>query len=244
MLSRYIVTRLVVPFAVATTICAAIAWFYPQPWVQDVALAAAGSFFSVVLAALVVDRIIAAHERQRWAGVQEIVGSWVDRVATVALTSLRVAFGIEPIDLDRLEPIISGCAPERRSALLRLAEEVVHPALSYGVVAMTAQDWKTLSINLSNLMGENDRLLSLFGERLDPAVQAEMLNLADATFGVLATYRALFDVLGVPEDQRRPNAKMSPQEETRMLNSVANSALSKLNQATIRLLNATDKAGA
>ncbi|MBN1147358.1 MAG: hypothetical protein JXA78_08880 [Anaerolineales bacterium] len=189
--------KLVLPLSVATVVSLVMAYFFP---LQGLFVNLATTFIGILLTVFYVDWILREHEEKRWANVQYRVNDEITKFANLAISEFRTAFHFTTEILD-FSTFDSDNPNLIRAEIARIADNILIPAVSAKIVEMDQGDWRSLSANLSSVIQAADRLITLYGERINPDIFSRIVEIREKAHQILAIYFVVPDVLGVPDDQ-------------------------------------------
>jgi hypothetical protein len=126
-----------------------------------------------------------------------------------------------------------------RTEMIRIAESVLIPAAPAKIDAMGQAEWKKFIEELQALYQIADKIIELFGDKLDPQILTLLLDIQDTVSGRVVSYMTWPDVYGVPDD------RLSLSKHIRLkrnLNSIAAEDVRKLLSIAIKLLQQIEQA--
>jgi hypothetical protein len=91
-----------------------------------------------------------------------------------------------------------------RNEVIRVASDVIIPALSSKIFKLNQSEWKNLVVALSRLYKNWDILIERFETKMEPMVLSSILEIQDKISSVDATCQLTHELLGVPDNQLRP----------------------------------------
>jgi hypothetical protein len=188
----FLTRRLLTPLAVGGTLCFALSFALAEPWrglLVNLAATAAGTIMTVFY----VDTILARRERQQWAEVRERAARRAQRLANMAITSIRTSLGVGIEVFDASRP--------KQQQMARVAEQIVARDFDDSIRRMDEQKWRSLVANLRTVSGESDRVLMLFPQWLDAPLVRQILDLQARTDELISLWELVPDVLGVPPER-------------------------------------------
>lgn len=134
--------RLFLPMGSATAVCLVLAYFF-----QSVDLLRSRlMFLGILLTVGYVDSVLRKHEEQRWQPAQQALHSRLESIANVTWSQFRTAFGL-PADVIPVESMRQDDRA-RRTALIRVAEELVGPSAKAFIPQLDAAAWTKLATQL------------------------------------------------------------------------------------------------
>jgi hypothetical protein len=99
----------------------------------------------------------------------------------------------------------SGDPRKIRHELVRINDEVLMPALPHYLCRFTQKDWQRLARQLQITWDGAERILIVYGNKLDPAVVGYIMDLQDAMWKMMQAYATFPDIYGVPDEELTPN---------------------------------------
>lgn len=201
--SRFLRWRLVYPLTAAAVVSFALAVLVP-----------AGGFFvnlgTTFLGSLLtvgyVDLVLREHQSIKWSGAMARIRKRLDNFATIAATQFRIAFGFGHDVYDE-QTMWSSDDRHRRAELARVTKHVLRPVTADRVAALDTAGWKRLNEQLRITWSSADRIIELYGSRLDPDVIAILIDTQDHMRAIMDRYTTFPDILGIPDGQLKPNKK-------------------------------------
>jgi len=188
---------LVIPLLLGVIISFVFAFIFP--W-QGFFVSLSTTFIGILLTVFYVDWILRENEKKLWENVQNRVYKNIIRFANISINGFRTAFNIGPdiyeyIDYDLSDKMIKSMIISSNAWLLKFAPQKI--------LEMNQSDWIILSKNLNSIWEEADRIINLYGGRINPEIFTLIVDIQDKAFSILSIYTALHDILGVP-DERLP----------------------------------------
>lgn len=168
-----------------------------SPWGQNLTLNLGTTFLGIPLTVLFVDALINRHEARRWAEVRGRVDQRLEWIANVAISSYRVALEWDRPDLGTNWEVM-GDPRRRRQAMIDLAQDMLLYDLE-DLGRISRDRWDTLFTSLENVYLEADRLLDVFGARMEPNTQLLLIKLQESLNSVGSTYAIFADILGASD---------------------------------------------
>lgn len=158
----------------------------------------------IIITVAYVDYIVRRHESVKLAPADERIRRRIQQVATAALSRIRsgLGYGTEVLDMSVLE---TGDSKLFRAEVIRLGHEVLEPSAYLRTGSLDRKGWATLARHMQDAWQDADKMLQVFGPRLEPKVFALLVDVQDAIFDVLMPYTTFPDVMGVPENELPPN---------------------------------------
>lgn len=198
MLSGDLVKRLILPLGLLAGASIIAAVFVP--W-QGLFISLATTFIGIILTVSYVNYVLRQHERQRWAPVDTIIRDYLRQFASVVVSQFRVVFGVGAEALYFQASNYEEAQARMRDVVIQLAEQVLTPMVVVHTINMDQHAWKRLDASLRTVVQYADSLVSLFGQRMEPAHLHLLLSIRNKAMGILMTYTILPDMLGVPDDE-------------------------------------------
>lgn len=158
----------------------------------------------ILITVAYVDYIVRRHEAVKLAPADERIRRRIQQVATAALNRIRsgLGYGTEVLDWSVLE---TADAKLFRAEAIRLGREVLEPSAYLRMESLDRKGWATLARHMQDAWQDADKMLQIFGPRLEPRVFALLVDIQDAVYDVLMPYTTFPDVMGVPENELPPN---------------------------------------
>jgi hypothetical protein len=139
---------------------------------------------------LVVDRMLARHERAQWQTTDRYVNLRILRFVDRAMTRLRLALGIRYSTLIDTKDDIESISRVMRKNMETFAEKVERN-LADLLSAATPEGTLRLIAALHQLEQDADRLVELFAHRLEPAQATSILKVSRLVSDVLRPLEAI-----------------------------------------------------
>lgn len=195
--------RLLWPLSIGSLGAFTAAWLVPA---GGLFLNLGTTFLGILLTVGYVDLILKQHEKDRWAGPRSRISKRLENVAAVASSQFRIAFGFGP-EVYGEAAFDSEHDASRRRELVRVAMDIVYPSVPDKVREMSTADCKSLCKQLAISWESADRMIELFGSRLEPTILAVLIDLQDCQRSVIDHFRTFPDVLGTPDNELQPNLR-------------------------------------
>jgi hypothetical protein len=170
------------------------------------------SIFGSILTVFYVDHVVQRNEKLHWATVMGHVGKQVNTLANATFSSIRSALGLT-VPIEWMNDVAIAYDPCRmRSVMSRFIEERLIPETPR-LSEISPEAWQSLARNLRAIVMNAERIMSLFGRNLDPAVMEWILDIQETARGILGQFEICNDMLGVPLNelpQNRRGESMEP----------------------------------
>lgn len=196
-MSKFLFRKLILPLSLAAAASVLLAIFISwQGLFINLATTLLGSLITVVY----IDRVIREHEQELWNKVEAMILQRYARLANQVVLQLREVLQIGPDFFD-----FSGLH-NRDVQLVQLAladaVEGKLPLLFQTHIARLDQaGWKRLVSTLQSLIDEGDKLIGLYGQKLDPQQMQLVLDLQENLSMIIASHSLFPDLLGLPDSQ-------------------------------------------
>lgn len=241
-MDRAIIPRLLIPlallFAGAITLHLWLEW-------QGFWLNLSTEVVGILITVLYVDYIFSRHEAAKSAPADRRVRRRLQQVATVTLSRLRSSFGYGPDVID-LNVLGRGDDRALRRELVRLSREVLEPNALEDVAKLDTKGWVQFARHLQDTWSDLDKMLQLFGARLQPEVFAIIVDMQDAVFNALNSYLLAPDIVGVPDDELPASKKpgVSALRLREFLTEKTAEAVQRLSALAVQVVEWIDQRGA
>lgn len=205
-MSRRLWLRLVLPLMILSAISVAV----------HVCLEAGGFFINlstellgIVVTVAYVDWVLKAHESAQWAGAGSRIKSRLEVLVNALISGIRSSFGIGPAALEQLIPFTNDPRTVHE-ALVRFGKEVLVPVAREHLDSLDKAGWRKLATHLQLVWSEAERVINLFGNRLQPRQLELLLDIQQTAQEALTFWHVFPDLAGVPDDQL-PRTKTPPE---------------------------------
>jgi hypothetical protein len=177
----------------------------------------AGGFFinlstellGIVLTVAYVDWVLKAHESAQWSGAESRIRSRLEVLVNRLISGIRNSFGFGPSVVEQLIPVTND--PKGiHEALLRFGKEVLAPVARERLDSLDEAGWRKLATHLQMVWSEAERVINLFGNRLQPRQLELLLDIQQTVQEALTFWHVFPDLAGVPDDQL-PRTKTPPE---------------------------------
>jgi hypothetical protein len=186
-------------FAVLAAIGAVLIYVMPSSSLSGIAANLFTEVSGILITLTLVDKLLEDHEEQRWSTVDAQVQARVRLLGTSGITAIRSALRVPYQSL----------LPERtafeqlhrlEAAYMDAVESRLEPQVRTLSVGLKSKDWNELMEKVREIGVECERTMLLFGHRLPPDTQAELLAIQSACRTLYLPYEAVPEYFGeVPE---------------------------------------------
>jgi len=192
-MNRQLIKTLIIPLIIASAISIIIAFIIP--W-QGLFVGLATTFIGILITIIYVDWILRVNEKKKWENVHFRLDMELTRFGIIAINEFRTAFNIGSeivMSIDFSNPIIM------RKEMAQMAKIILVPNAGKKVLEMNQSDWNNLSNNLITVINEADRLINLFGNRMDPEIFSLVLEIREKALRIQSMYSLVPNLLGVSD---------------------------------------------
>lgn len=180
----YLWKKLIIPVVLLIILCFVlnllIQW---QGFFLNLAVTLIGILFGV----LYIDYILNQHEEKRWAAAKLLIEKKIFDFATLAVSQFRVAFKINYEVLNR-EVIFGDNLSKIREEMVRLAQTILLPSVDSSVEILTKTDWETLIRQLKITWENADKLLSNYGNWIEPEKLVLIMEIQNEIWSIINLY--------------------------------------------------------
>jgi hypothetical protein len=215
MRQSYLLKTLILPLSVLTVLSLVLAYIWP---VEGLFINLAATFLGTLLTVFYVDRVLRAHERQVWAGVDRLIRLRIERFANLSIHGFRTAFGFgadimtDPRNISDPDNVHLALLDES----IRIAENLLMPAAATRVPKIDRKAWLWLVQHLQGVSNFGEQIIQAFGHRLDAETLHLILQIEEAISSIQTDYQIFPDVLGVPDAELRPSLQGSVQDTVKL----------------------------
>ncbi len=192
----YLWKKLIIPVVLLIILCFVlnllIQW---QGFFLNLAVTLIGILFGV----LYIDYILKQHEKKRWAPAKLLIEKNIFEFATLAVSQFRVAFKINYEVLNR-EVIFGDNLSKIREEMVRLAQTILLPSVDSSVEILTKTDWETLIRQLKITWENADKLLSNYGNWIEPEKLVLIMEIQNEIWSIINLYVTFPEIAEIHND--------------------------------------------
>jgi len=204
-----ILWRLTIPFGLASSVCLALGFICPA---GGLFINLAVTLFGIVVTVNYVNGILARRDRLAWSGALKLVAHRLVVVSSSGITGIREALSISLSHFQPSSPLDEKAVMQ---GYLEFCELWVEPAIPIQMRGLDQKGWAKLARALSELQGNLDHVLVIFGSRIRPTEYQSILEIEELLRGVLGQYATIPEMLGVPDEDLPQLLRVSAPEYKR-----------------------------
>ena len=195
--NKYLIRNLIIPFSIATLISLVLGNYIP--W-QGFFVNLAVTFFGFLLTISYVDIILEEHDRKRWKGVDKLIHEDIHSFINSTFSCVQTAF-----------------ADDRFEKFSLLTQKIINHELSIQEISfkdlqtdffitpkmvdnLNQEQWSELASGLQKSVDNANRLIDIFGHKLEPQVITQVFDVRNQIRKTLASHEIFYERLYVPEN--------------------------------------------
>ena len=171
---------------------------YFVPW-QGLFINLAATFIGILITVFYVDLILRKYEEERWSNVKIRAHQRIERMANLSIGAFRSAYNLGT-DIFGESFLETDDRTEIRSMIARAAENVLIPLTPTRLNTVNRAEWKKVVQLLEVVAKMGDELLNLFGDKIEPEIFSQMLEIHNKAEGILAQYSLVPEAFGINDE--------------------------------------------
>lgn len=176
---------LFLPLSLLTLFFAILSFFYRG---ESFSTNLTTEFISIVVTVTYVNWVFRRHKVKEWEETDKRISRRLDIVSNSLITSLRTIFKMCFLffDGESYEIRISSTSNN-----LEVAREVIYPHVFEKLLFLDVENWKILIIQLEDVLKQIDRILMIYGNKLNSEKYSALLDIQGELEDIIKEYKAM-----------------------------------------------------